>query len=43
MFGLEGTQYLIYDWLQPMATWVMQDVQPKMVNAQLTLIFRMEQ
>jgi len=40
---LEGSQYLVYEWLQPFATEVTEDAQPKIVDAQLTLIFRMGQ
>jgi len=30
---LEGSQYLIYEWLHPFATEVTQDAQPKIVDA----------
>jgi len=40
---LEGSQYLVYEWLQPFATEVTQDAQPKIVDSPLTLIFRMGQ
>jgi hypothetical protein len=38
-FHLEGSQYLVYEWLQPIATYVTQDAQQKIVDALLKLIF----
>jgi len=38
IFDLEGSQYLIDEWLQPFATEVTQDGQPKIVDTPLTLI-----
>jgi len=42
-FDLEGSQYLVCKWLQPIATLVTQDVLPKMVDSPLTLISWMGQ
>jgi hypothetical protein len=38
---LNGSQYLIYEWLQPIASEVTQDAQRKIIDALLMLIFRM--
>jgi len=38
IFGLEGSQYLVYEWLQPFATEITQNAQPTTVDALLTLI-----
>jgi hypothetical protein len=43
IFDLEGIQYLVYKWMQPIGTWVIQAAQPKVVEAALKLIFRMGQ
>jgi hypothetical protein len=43
IFDCEGIQYVIYEWLQPIATQVTQDAQLKIVDALLMLIFRMGQ
>jgi len=43
IFDLEGSQYLVYEWLQPFATEFTQDAHPRIVDALLTLIFRMGQ
>jgi len=43
IFELDGSQYLVYKWLQPSATEVTQDAQPKIFDAPLKLIFRMGQ
>jgi len=43
IFDLEGSQYLVYKWLQPFATEVTQDAQPKIVDSPLMLIVRMGQ
>ena len=43
IFGMEGSQYLVSEWLQPFATEVTQDTQPKINDTQLTHIFRMGQ
>ena len=43
IYELEGSQYLIYEWLKPFATDVTQNAQPKIVDAPLKLIFRMGQ
>jgi len=40
---LEYSQYIVYEWLQPIATQVTQDAKPKIIVAQLTLILRMGQ
>ena len=42
-FAYEGSQYLIYDCLQPISTQITQDGSPKIVEAPLTLISRMGQ
>jgi len=39
-FDFEGSQYLIYEWLQPFATEVTQDAPPKIGDAPMMLIFR---
>jgi len=41
VFDLKGSQYPVYEWLQPIATKVIQDAQPKIVDTPLALIFRM--
>jgi hypothetical protein len=43
MFDFEGSQYLIYEWQQPIVTEVTQDAQPKILDTLLKLIFRMGQ
>jgi len=43
IFALQGSQYLVYEWLQPFAIEVTHHAQPKIVDALLTLIFRMGQ
>ena len=43
IYNLKGRQYLVYEWLQPFATEVTQNAQPKIVDSRLTLIFRMGQ
>jgi len=43
ILDVEGSQYLVYEWLQPSITQVTQDAQPKIVDAPLTLISRMVQ
>jgi len=43
VFALEGSQYLVYEWLQPIATEVTQDAQQTIIDAPLTHIFRMRQ
>jgi hypothetical protein len=40
MFELEGSQYKIDEWLQPVGTEVTQDELPTMVAAPLKIIFR---
>jgi hypothetical protein len=42
-FDLEGCQYLVYEYLQPIVTWVTQDAQPEIVDTPWNLIFRMGQ
>jgi len=43
IFDMEGSQYLGDEWLQPFATEITHDAQPKIVETPLTLIFRMGQ
>jgi hypothetical protein len=43
IFELQGSQYKVYEWLQPIGTWVTQDALQKIVDALLTLIFSMGQ
>jgi len=43
IFISEGSQYLDYEWRQPIAACLTQDAQPKLINAPLTLIFRFGQ
>jgi len=43
VFSTEGSQYFIYVHFWPVATWIAQDGKPEIVDAALTLIFRMGQ
>jgi len=43
IFDSEGSQYLVDEWLQPITTEVTQNAQPKIVDAPLTLNFRLGQ
>jgi hypothetical protein len=42
-FDMEGSQYVVYEWLQPITTYVTQDAHPKIIDALLIVIFRMGQ
>jgi len=42
-FAYNGSQKVLYDWLQPISGVISQDAWPKFVDALLTLIFRMWQ
>jgi len=43
IFDLEGSQYHVYEWLQPFGTEVTQDAQSQIIDALWLLIFRMGQ
>jgi hypothetical protein len=43
IFDLEGSQYFIYEWLQPISTEVTQDAHPKIIDVLMKLIFRIGQ
>jgi len=42
-FSYNGSQYIVYDCLQPVALQITQDTQPTIVGALLTLIFKIGQ
>jgi len=42
-FAYEGSQYIIYDCLHPMAIHITQDARPQIVDAQLMHIFNIGQ
>jgi len=42
-FAYKGSQYFVYDYLQPVAPHITQNIQLTIVDALLTLIFKMGQ
>jgi len=42
-FPYKGSQYFVYDWLQPVAPQITEDTRPTIVDAPLTLILTMGQ
>jgi len=43
VFAPKGGQFLIYGCFQPIASWITHDARLKIIDARLTLIFRIEQ